>query len=230
MPSSPLLTKLQGGLIVSCQAPATSPLHDPQIIAAMAEASVLQGAIAVRIDSPAHIAAVRKRVSVPIIGLWKQTLPGSDVYITPQFHHAQAVAEAGADILAIDATQRSRPGGETLVDLVRQIHMDLQKPVMADIDTLASAEAAVQAGVDLLGTTLYGYTEDTRSLTPPGFDLLSALLQTYDLPCLCEGGIATPEAAHKAIDLGAFAVVVGTAITGIDILVQRYHRAIADQD
>jgi N-acylglucosamine-6-phosphate 2-epimerase len=222
-----ILGQLRGGLIVSCQAPADSPLHDPYVIGAMAAAAVNQGAIAVRIDSPEHIAAVRDRVAVPIIGLWKQVIPGSEVYITPQFHHAQAVAEAGADVIAIDATERSRPGGETLADLVQQIHDQLQKPVMADIDTFASAQAAVAAGVDLLGTTLYGYTQDTQQCEPPGFELLSDLIDQFSLPCICEGGIASPAAAQQALKLGASAVVVGTAITGVDILVQRYQAALS---
>ncbi len=217
-----VLEALRGGLVVSCQAPVTSPLHHPEVIAAMAEAAVSQGAIAVRIDSPAHIQAVRSRVTAPIIGLWKQVIPGSSVYITPQWHHAEAVAAAGADIIAIDATQRPRPGGETLADIVHHIQTKLHKPVMADVDTWASAEAAIAAGVDLLGTTLYGYTEATQDCQPPGFELLAQMVQSAPIPCLCEGGIASPEAAQRALDLGAFAVVVGTAITGIDLLVQRY--------
>ena len=224
----PVLATLQGGLIVSCQAPKNSPLHDPQVIAAMAEAAVLRGAAGVRIDSPAHIGAVRQRVSVPIIGLWKQVIPESEVYITPQFHHAEAVAASGADIIAIDATQRPRPGDETLTELVQQIHTKLRKPVMADIDTLASAEAAVTAGVDWLGTTLYGYTPATEVCHPPGFELLTELVQHFSVPSICEGGIASPEAACKALDLGAYAVVVGTAITGIDSLVQRYCNALSE--
>ena len=93
---------------------------------------------------------------------------------------------------------------------------------MADIDTVNSAEAAIAAGVDLLGTTLYGYTQDTKAMTPPGFDLLSEIVAKFSIPCICEGGIASPEAAVKALELGAFAVVVGTAITGIDLLVDQY--------
>ncbi|MEM9816553.1 MAG: N-acetylmannosamine-6-phosphate 2-epimerase [Cyanobacteria bacterium P01_D01_bin.6] len=221
------LAQLRQGLIVSCQAPADSPLHDPSVIAAMAEAAVNQGAIAVRIDSPAHITAVRKRVAVPIIGLWKQVRPDSEVYITPQFHHAQAVAAAGADVIAIDATERPRPGNTTLAELIQRIHTELQKPVMADIDTLASAQAAATAGADLLGTTLYGYTPATQHNQPPGLELLSTLVAKFSLPCICEGGIASPAVARKAMDLGASAVVVGTAITGIDSLVQRYQAALA---
>ncbi len=227
MPIDSILTALQGGLIVSCQAPATSPLHQPEMIAAMAEAAVLQGAVGVRIDSPAHIAAVRQRVSVPIIGLWKQVIAGSDVYITPQYCHAEAVAFAGADIIAIDATLRPRPEGETLAPLIERIRTDLQKPVMADVDTMASATAAVTAGADLLGTTLYGYTSATADLTPPGFDLLTDLVKRLPTPCLCEGGIATPAAARQAIALGSHAVVVGTAITGIDLLVQQYCQSLS---
>lgn len=226
MTFAPILSQLSNGLIVSCQAPADSPLHEPEVIAAIAEAAVKRGAIAVRIDSPAHIAAVRQRVAVPIIGLWKQVIPGSEVYITPQFHHAEAVAAAGADVIAIDATPRSRPGGETLTTLVQQIQTDLHRPVMADIDTLAAAQLAVEAGVDLVGTTLYGYTQETQTCTPPGLDLLQELVAKFSVPCICEGGIASPAAARQALDLGASAVVVGTAITGIDSLVQQYCAAL----
>jgi N-acylglucosamine-6-phosphate 2-epimerase len=162
------------------------------VIAAMAAAAVQRGAVGVRIDSPGHVEVVRQRVTVPIIGLWKQVLPESEVYITPQFHHAQAVAAAGADIIAIDATQRSRPDGETLAGLIGRIHAELGKPVMADIDSMASAQAAADAGADCIGTTLYGYTQATQALTPPGFDLLATMAKTFDLPCICEGGIASP--------------------------------------
>ncbi len=222
MPIAETIQSLQRGLVVSCQAPPASPLHDPVVIAAMAEAAVLQGAAGVRIDTPTHIEAVRQRIEMPIIGLWKQVIPGSSVYITPQFRHARAVAAAGADIIAIDATQRSRPGDERLTELVGRIHQELGKPVMADIDTLMAAKAAVVAGVDLLGTTLYGYTEDTGGCDPPGFELLADIVANFSVPCICEGGIASPQAAAQAMQLGAFGVVVGTAITGIDVLVQRY--------
>ncbi|NER82377.1 MAG: N-acetylmannosamine-6-phosphate 2-epimerase, partial [Leptolyngbya sp. SIO1D8] len=167
-----------------------------------------------------------QRVTVPIIGLWKQLIPGSEVYITPQFHHAQAVASAGADIIAIDATSRLRPGGEHLAKLISRIHQELGKPVMADIDTLTAAKVAVEAGTDLLGTTLYGYTKSTKMLKPPGFELLADMVAKFSHPCICEGGIASPQAAKQAFDLGAFSVVVGTAITGIDMLVEQYCSAL----
>ena len=212
---------LHQGLIVSCQAPVDSPLHEPMVIAAMAQAAVNNSAVGVRIDSPSHISAVRERVTVPIIGLWKQVISGSDVYITPQFHHAAAVAKAGADIIAIDATTRNRPGGETMVDIIAQIHQELGKLVMADVDTIEAAIAAGAAGADIVGTTLFGYTEATKHLSPPGWELLTQMVQ-LDITAICEGGISSPQMARQAIDLGAYAVVVGTAITGIDYLVRGY--------
>ena len=220
---------LNQGLIVSCQAPTDSPLHDPLVIAAMAQASVNQGAVGVRIDTPAHVKAVRHQLpTIPIIGLWKQQLPGSEVYITPQFHHAEAIAKAGADIIAIDATLRERPGGETLERLITRIHEELGKLVMADVDTIESAIASQNAGADLAGTTLYGYTAQSKHLSPPGFELLSQMVEKLDVPVLIEGGIASPQMAQKALTLGAYAVVVGGAITGIDLQVKTYQKALKD--
>lgn len=220
-PLSMSIKSLHHGLIVSCQAPVDSPLYEPNIIAAIAQAAVNNGAVGVRIDTPAHISAVRDRLKVPIFGLWKQVIADSDVYITPQFHHASAVAKAGADIIAIDATIRNRPGGETVNDIITRIHQELGKLVMADVDTIEAADAAVKAGADIVGTTLFGYTGATKHLSPPGWELLKQMVK-LDIPAICEGGISSPEMARQALDLGAYAVVVGTAITGIDYLVKAY--------
>lgn len=220
------IPRLRNGLIVSCQAPTDSPLHNPLIIAAIAQAAVNQGAVAVRIDTPAHIEAFRRQnASTLIIGLWKQQLEGSEVYITPQFEHAAQVAAAGADIIALDATQRQRPQGEKLEVIIAQIHSQ-GKLVMADVDTIENAIASQQAGADLIGTTLYGYTPQTKHLTPPGFELLTELVK-LKAPAICEGGIASPQMAQQALKLGAYAVVVGTAITGIDLQVKAYQQALA---
>jgi N-acylglucosamine-6-phosphate 2-epimerase len=216
------MLNLQKGLIVSCQAPVNSPLHNPDIIAAIAQASINNGAVGVRIDTPNHIQAVREKVNTPIIGLWKQVIPGSDVYITPQFHHAVAVSQAGADIIAIDATTRKRPGDEKLNDIISRIHQELNKPVMADVDTFEAAKLAVDAGADIVGTTLFGYTAETKNFQPPAWDLLTQIVE-LDTFVICEGGISSPQEAKKALELGANAVVVGTAITGIDLQVKAYH-------
>lgn len=225
--STELISRLEGGLVVSCQAPVNSPLHHPNIISAIADASVRRGAVGVRIDTPEHVKAVRQQVDVPIIGLWKQVIPGYEVYITPQAFHADAIAKAGADIIAIDATLRPRPHGETVRSLIQHIHQTQQCPVMADVDTLEGAIAAVEAGADLVGTTLYGYTAETNQHTPPGFSLLQDLVRYLPVPVICEGGIASPDMAKHALTLGAHCVVVGTAITGIDALVSAYCSALS---
>lgn len=189
----------------------------------MAQAAVNQGATGVRIDTPTHVAAVRRQIGgVPIVGLWKQQLAGYEVYITPRFEDAAAIAQAGADIIAIDATERERPGEETVSRLIARIHKELGKLVMADVDTIESAIAAAQAGADIVGTTLYGYTTQTQHLSPPGWELLTQLVEQLDISAICEGGIASPQMAQKALELGAYTVVVGTAITGIDEKVKNF--------
>ncbi|WP_377474493.1 MAG: N-acetylmannosamine-6-phosphate 2-epimerase [Microcoleus anatoxicus] len=211
------------GLIVSCQAPTDSPLHDPMVIAAMARSAVNQGAAGVRIDTPSHIAAVRQQISAPIIGIWKQQLPGCEIYITPRFEDARAIADAGSDIIAIDATLRNRPLPEAdLKTFIARIHSELGKLVMADVDTIEAAIAAAQAGADTVATTLFGYTFETKHLRPPGFELLAEIIKKINVPVICEGGISSPEMAKKALNIGAKAVVVGTDITGIDNKVAAY--------
>ncbi|XZN99369.1 MAG: N-acetylmannosamine-6-phosphate 2-epimerase [Microcoleus sp.] len=211
------------GLIVSCQAPTDSPLYDPIVIAAMARSAINQGASGVRIDTPRHIAAVRQQISAPIIGIWKQQLPGCEIYITPRFEDARAIADAGSDIIAIDATLRNRPlPEEDLKTFIARIHSELGKLVMADVDTIEAAIAAAQAGADTVATTLFGYTFETKNLRPPGFELLAEIIKKINVPVICEGGISSPEMAKKALDIGAKAVVVGTDITGIDNKVAAY--------
>ncbi|MBC7881201.1 MAG: N-acetylmannosamine-6-phosphate 2-epimerase [Anaerolineae bacterium] len=214
------------GLIVSCQAPVGSPLREPVVIAALAEAACLSGAVGVRIESPEHVRAVRGRIDKPIVGLWKRDYAGFEVYITPTFADAEAIAEAGADIIAIDGTARARPNGEMLPELIRRIHVELQKPVLADIATLAEAEAAVAAGADIVVTTLCGYTAETKGAPLPAFDLLGTMVQNLDLPVWCEGGVSSPEQYAQALRLGAKVVVVGTALTGLEVQVRRYLNAL----
>lgn len=219
----------QSSLIVSCQSPIDSPLHDPEIIAAMAKASINQGAKGIRVDTPSHVKAVRKLLpNIPIIGLWKRYYQGHNVYITPCFSDAVEIAKAGANIIAIDATLRNRPQGETMVSLIKQIHQELGTLVMADVDTIENAIASNQAGVDYVGTTLYGYTKETEGFSPPGYSLLQKMVEKLDIPIICEGGIRNPQDAKKALEYGAYSVVVGTAITGIDFKVKAFNSVFMD--
>ena len=220
------------GLIVSVQAPEGSPMRHPDVIAAMAEASLQNGAIGVRLESPEHIGAVRERCpKALIIGLWKRSWPGSSVYITPRWHEVQAVWGAGADVVALDATDRPRPQGEELASLVKRAKDDLGAPLMADVDSVENGLRAASLGCDWVGTTLFGYTEATREWTPPGLHLLKPLRAQLpaETSLICEGGIASPQSAEDALIEGADAVVVGTAITGVDLQVAAYHHHIKRQ-
>jgi N-acylglucosamine-6-phosphate 2-epimerase len=218
-----LKSRIKGGLIVSCQAPANSPLAKPEIIAALAEVAEQNGAVAVRIDTPAHIQAVKKTVKAPVFGIYKIVCDSSEVYITPTFESAKAIAEAGADVIAIDATLRGRPDGENLIEIVRRIREELNLPVMADVATLDEGlNAAEKAGVDFVSTTLSGYTNETKHIVEPDFELVEKLARTVNVPVVCEGRVRSPKDSERAFDAGAFAVVVGGAITGVDGLVRQF--------
>ena len=213
----------RGGLIVSCQAPANSPLCKPEIIAAFAQTAEQNGAVGVRIDSPAHVEAVKASVKVPVLGIYKMIFEGSDVYITPTFESARQIAAAGADLIALDATLRLRPGGENFVKIASRIKNELNLPVMADVSTVEEGLHAVDsAGVDFVGTTLSGYTDSTKHITEPDFDLIEKLASKTDVPVVCEGRIRSTDDVRRAFDAGAFVVVIGGAITGIDGLVRQF--------
>ena len=225
----PRLEKLRGGLIVSCQAPPGSPLADPQIIAALALTAEQNGAVGVRINTPAHIAATKQRVNVPIIGIEKVESTESDVYITPTFAVACGVAESGADIVALDATRRPRPHGENLAELIRRVQAELHRAVMADIATFDEGLYAADCGATLVATTLCSYTMETRGAPLPAFDLIERLAARLSVPIICEGGVATPADVQRAFDCGVFAVVVGTAITGVGQNVRRFVAAVSNE-
>jgi N-acylglucosamine-6-phosphate 2-epimerase len=205
--------RVKGQLIVSCQALAHEPLFGAEIMAKMALAAKQGGAAAIRANTPVDIAAIRQAITLPIIGLYKEELEGYPVYITPTLRHALAVAEAGADVIAIDATMRPRPEVGTLADFIGRIHMQTGLPVLADIATVAEGVAAVEAGVDLVSTTMSGYTPDSPAQREPDLELVANLSRAVNVPVLAEGRYRTPQQASDALAVGALAVVVGGAIT-----------------
>ena len=207
-----VLGRLQGGLIVSCQAREGHPLHNPHIIAALARAAEAGGAAGVRINGESDIAAVSVFVTVPIIGIRKMWVEDFPVYITPTFEDASAVAAAGAEVIALDATHRERPGGESIEELIPRIHRELGRPVMADISTLREGEQAAALGADLVATTLSGYTTGTPP-DGPDLELVRKLARSLKVPVVAEGRYRTPEQVREAFQAGASAVVVGRAIT-----------------
>jgi N-acylglucosamine-6-phosphate 2-epimerase len=216
------VSSLAGGIIVSCQAGPGDPLHGPAFMAAMARAAVSGGAVAIRANGPADIAAIRKVVSVPIIGLWKDDIEGFDVRITPTAAHAREVAAAGASIIALDATDRARPDGVSAADLIGQARADTDLPVLADVSSVPEALAAQDAGADLIATTLSGYTGDAPATGSPDLELVERLAPLLRVPLIAEGRIATPEQAARALELGAYAVVVGHAVTRPEWITRRF--------
>lgn len=215
-----LLEHLRGGLIVSVQARAGSAIDDPAVLAAMALAAEQNGAVGVRIQGAPNLRAVRARVSVPVIGLVKREYGGFEPYITPTLEEVREVLGAGAEIVAFDATERARPGGVGVADLVAAIHAG-GALAMADCARAEDGICAAAAGAEIVATTLCGYTRETHGTALPALHLVAELKQASGF-VICEGGIHAPEQAADARAAGADAVVVGTAITNTEWLVRRY--------
>ncbi len=214
----------QGALVVSCQARADNPLHGAGHMAAMALAAVQGGALGIRANGPGDIAAIRAVVDVPIIGINKRFDDRFPVYITPDVRDAMAVAHAGADVIALDATARPRDGLElaSLVPAIRRACPGVA--VMADIATVDEADAAAACGFNYIATTLSGYTDDTKARLArgPDLDLLSALVARLRVPVVAEGRFDRPELVREAFARGAHAVVAGTAITNPREITRRF--------
>lgn len=208
------MNELNRGLIVSCQAEEGSPFNSPEFIAAFAKAAELGGAVAVRVRDPENVLAVRKVVDLPVIGLTKGYYGTGKVLITPTMEDVTQLAESGADIVAVDATNRSRPNGMLGSEFLRIVKSNINIPVVADISNLDEALTAANVGADFVSTTLSGYTEDAASANGlPDLDLVRNISSRVSTPVIAEGRIWTPEQAKAAIELGAHAVCVGTAIT-----------------
>ncbi len=215
MERSRLIDSLKGGLIISVQENAGSPLDDPAIIAALAETVAVPGCVGLRMNEPKNISAARHRVQLPILGIYKTYLATGRVLITPTFEMACALVEAGADVIALDATDLPRPDGQSVPELIARIHAELDRPVMADISTYAEGIAAGAAGADIVATTLSGYIQQPTvdPLDPPDLELVRRLSSALKVPVIAEGRYNTPALACQAIQSGAHAVVVGSAIT-----------------
>lgn len=207
----PIIESLKGTLVVSCQAYPGEPLRHPETMAQMALAAERGGASAIRCQGLADISATKGQVEVPVIGLWKEGHDG--VYITPTLRHARACIMAGSDVVAIDATSRPRPDGLTFAETVAALKDD-GALVMADCGSFADAQQAADAGCDILSTTLSGYTGERPKTDGPDFELLAEMIAAFpEFPVICEGRIHTPAHVRQVMDAGAWAAVVGTAIT-----------------
>ena len=229
--SSSVIGLLKHGLIVSCQITGKAGLPDPEnplkgsaLMAMLAQAAGQGGAVGIRADGGKDIRAIRKAVSVPIIGIKKVDIPSCEVRITPTLEAAREVVESGADIVALDVTKRPHPKGMSGIELMRRVKKELGVPVMADISVLEEGVAAAEAGADVVGTTLSGYTPYSRATESPDLELVAQLSEKIEVPVIAEGKISSPEQARRALEAGAYAVCVGAMIINPKRIVEAYVR------
>lgn len=221
--------KLKNGLIVSCQADKTDPLYGSGFMVALAKSAQIGGAVGIRANGANNIKAIKKAVNLPVIGIYKKKFIDSDVYITPTIKCAVAVIKAGADILALDATDRQRPGNLKLEKLVYFLKQNYSIPLMADVSTLEEGINAFNLGFDIVATTLAGYTPYSRKIKEPDFKLLKDLIKYLSIPVILEGRISTQKQALWAIKAGAYAVVIGSAITRPHLITENYVKSMVGE-
>lgn len=223
MKKDELLNQIKGRLIVSCQARVGWAMYGADVMACFAAAAAEGGAAGIRANGVDSIMAIKKKVDLPLIGLNKEWIPGYPVYLTPTYAHAKAILDAGVDVLAMDATDRLRPNGETAVSILKQIRENYPDAlVMGEISTLDEAKNILDMGFDFISTTLSGYTKESENVKSVNLDLIKSIHAITDLPIIAEGKIRTEEEAVQTLEAGAFAVVVGTSITRPEIITKRY--------
>ena len=226
---------LKDGLIVSCQAVPSEPHYMPGITTMFAECAKWAGAKGLRVNSPEDIRAIKEKVDLPIIGIWKIDRNIKDVYLTPNLEAAKAVWEAGAEIIAVQATNHYRDDGKLAYETIKEIKENIPEAlIFADVSTAEDARIAAEYGADFVAPTLYGYTKaghfnklDIKDA--PDFYLLRDIIDAVkgtDANVIMEGKVSTPEIAVQCLYMGAYAVVVGNAITRPHITAKRFARAL----
>lgn len=224
--------QLKGGLVVSCQALENEPLHSSFIMARMARAAKEAGAVGIRANSVVDVQAIMDTVELPVIGIIKSVYEESDVFITPTLKEVRQIAATGVPIIAMDGTQRRRPKDEKLEEIVKIIREEYPETLlMADTATLKDISYANSLGFDFIGTTLYGYTEETKgeNIAKNDFEQMKEVLKTATVPVIAEGKIDTPEKAKEALALGCHCIVSGGAITRPQEIAKRFVNALQEE-
>lgn len=231
MDKQELLKQIEHGLIVSCQALETEPLYRPEggVMPLMAKAAAQSGAVGIRANTVRDITQIKAVVDLPVIGIIKKDYPGTPMYITVTMAEVDALVGCGVDILAVQGTGALRPDGQTSAQFIRQIKAKYpDQLVMADIAAFDEAMACAAAGADFVGTTMRGYTPETKGINETDFAFIARLAQECPAKVIAEGHIHSPEQARKALQAGAFALVVGGAITRPAEITARFTAAIGD--
>ncbi len=224
-----VLEKINKALIVSCQALEDEPLHGSRMMSKMALAAEQGGASGIRANTVQDIQAIKKEVDLPIIGIIKKDFTDSDVFITPTIDEVDALYREGVDIIALDATNQKRPDGKSFKAFFSEVKATYPDQLfMADISTLEEAIHAEEAGVDIVASTLAGYTPYSKDTVP--MNLVTELLEHLSIPVIAEGNFDSPEKVKKALQLGAHAVVVGSAITRPQCITEKFSQAVLELD
>lgn len=216
---------LKGKLIVSCQALPHEPLHSPYIMGRMALAAKEGGAYGIRANTKEDIKEIKDTVNLPVIGIVKRDYPDSKVYITPTMKEVDELMEVQPEIIALDATQELRPGGVTLDGFFEEVRKKYPDQLwMADCSTIEEAIHADELGFDFIGTTLVGYTDQSRDdrIEADDFRILRKIVEKVEHKVIAEGNINTPKKVQRVIELGAYSVVVGSAITRPQLITKTF--------
>lgn len=224
--------KIKGKLIISCQAVKGEPLYveEKSIMYLMARAAKQAGTPAIRTSSIRDVIAIKEETGLPVIGLVKVKYEGFESYITPTMKEVDDLVEAGSDVIALDCTNQKRGDGKTISEFVAEVRAKYPEEIlMADISTFEEGVNAWKLGVDIVGTTMSGYTSYTTKTDGPDYELIRKLSETVDIPVIGEGRIHYPDQAVEALNAGAYAVVVGGAITRPLEIAQRFMKAVEER-
>lgn len=220
-----ILACLKGQLIVSCQALKDEPLHSSMIMGRMALAAKMGGAAGIRSNTVEDITEIKKQVDLPVIGIIKADYDDSEIYITPTMREIESLLQSPAEIIAMDATARKRPGGVSVEELVKAVK-EAGKLAMADISNFEEGINAEEIGFDIVSTTLSGYTPYTLDREKPDLDLIAALAGKLRIPIIAEGNVKTPEQMNECLRRGAHCVVIGGAITRPQLITKSFTDAL----
>ena len=226
------IQSLKGNLIVSCQALPDEPLHSSFIMGRMAQAAKQGGASGIRANTPDDIKEIQNQVDLPIIGIIKKDYDDSKVYITPTMDEIDQLVATGVEIIALDATEDLRPNGKNIDDFYKEIKEKYpDQLLMADCSTIAEAIHADELGFDFVGTTLVGYTDQSKGhkIEANDFEILREIIKNVKAMVIAEGNINTPEKAKRVIELGAYSVVVGSIITRPQVITKNFVDKLADK-
>ena len=222
------LEQIQGKLVVSCQALPEEPLHSAFIMGRMARAAKEGGASAIRAQGVEDIREIRRVTGLPVIGLIKRSYEDSPVYITATLREVEELLDSGCDMIAIDMTARPRPAGADVSALIKRVH-EAGVLVLADISTYEEGLEAARIGADAISTTMSGYTPYSPQLAGPDLELVKRLAADAPVPVFAEGRINTPEDLCQAMTAGAYAPIVGSAITRPQLITAKFFKALGGE-